>query len=50
MARRIAAIVRALTANWSPALNDVHFHGGATGPYVCEDPRCTSPHLSLESR
>ena len=24
----------------------VHFHGGAAGPYVCVNPRCTSPHLS----
>jgi hypothetical protein len=26
----------------------VHFHGGLGGPYVCENPRCTSPHLAEE--
>ena len=47
MARRIAALMRALTASWPPATDGVHFHGGAAGPYVCEDPRCTSPHLDV---
>jgi hypothetical protein len=47
MARRIAAFMRALTANWPPAMDGVHFHGGANGPYVCDNVRCTSPHLEI---
>ena len=47
MASRIVAFVRALTANWPVDAHGVHFHGGANGPYVCDDPRCTSPHLDV---
>jgi hypothetical protein len=48
MTRRIVtALARALTP--SSASHDVHFHGGASGPYVCEDPRCTSPGLDVGS-
>ena len=45
MTRRIvAAVTRALTANWTDT--DTHFHSGAAGrPYVCHDPSCTSPSL-----
>jgi hypothetical protein len=45
MARRLLAIARALGANLNPAERGVHFHGGLQGPYVCDDPRCTSPAL-----
>jgi hypothetical protein len=43
MARILAAITQAFRDN----LNDenVHFHAGPSGPYVCENPRCTSPGL-----
>jgi hypothetical protein len=30
----------------SPTEPPVHFHNGSAGPYVCENTRCTSPHLS----
>jgi hypothetical protein len=30
-----------------PATEQVHFHGGAAGPYVCENVRCDSPSLTL---
>ena len=39
----------ALTAALRPRHNDmrVHFHAGEHGrPYVCEDPRCSSPHFT----
>jgi hypothetical protein len=50
MARRIAAAVaRALTASWPPTKDGVHFHGGPHGPYVCENPRCTSPGLDPDA-
>ena len=43
MARMIAAITRALRED-TPT-DTVHFHGGSEGPYVCENPGCTSPGL-----
>ena len=44
MARRLlSAVTSALTSQWTAP--GVHFHGGANGPYVCEDPRCVSPGL-----
>jgi len=43
MARRLAFITRALTSNWP--VQSYHFHGGASGAYVCHDPKCTSPGL-----
>ena len=43
MARIFAAITRALREDVTN--EKVHFHGGADGPYVCENPRCTSPGL-----
>ena len=42
MARIMAAVARVLRED--PA-EQVHFHGGPHGPYVCENPRCTSPGL-----
>jgi hypothetical protein len=42
MARIFAAISRALREDNN---EQVHFHGGPHGPYVCENPRCTSPGL-----
>ena len=42
MARIVAAITRALRVDTT---EKVHFHGGPHGPYVCENPRCTSPGL-----
>jgi hypothetical protein len=42
MARIVAAISRALREDKT---EQVHFHGGPHGPYVCENPRCTSPGL-----
>jgi hypothetical protein len=47
MTRRIITALRALAPS---ADHDVHFHGGASGPYVCEDPRCTSPGLDVGPR
>ena len=47
MARILAAITRALSANLNP--DDVHFHAGPAGPYVCENPRCTSPSLDPQA-
>ncbi len=43
MARVVAAIARALREDTTT--ENVHFHGGSDGPYVCENPRCTSPAL-----
>ena len=46
MARRIVStIARAITREWTPNREDVHFHAGPAGPYPCFDARCTSPHL-----
>ena len=42
MARIFAAITSALREDTT---EKVHFHGGQYGPYVCENPRCTSPGL-----
>jgi hypothetical protein len=48
MARRIVTtITRALTRNWTPTPEGVHFHAGTAGPYPCHDARCTSPHLDV---
>jgi hypothetical protein len=44
MARILAAIGRALRDDITMTEN-VHFHAGPAGPYVCENPRCTSPGL-----
>jgi len=42
MTRRIAAaLARALQGTTPPP----HVHSGQYGPYVCEDPRCTSPSM-----
>jgi len=43
MARIVAAISRALRVDTTT--ENVHFHGGSHGPYVCENPRCSSPGL-----
>lgn len=49
MARRLlSALTSALTTNWID--RDVHFHGGANGAYVCDDPHCVSPHLDVRGR
>jgi hypothetical protein len=45
MARILAAITQAFRENASPSRDGVHFHAGPAGPYVCENPRCTSPGL-----
>ena len=43
MARRLLSKLRsAFSSQWP---DEVHFHGGANGAYVCDDPRCVSPHL-----
>ena len=47
--RLLTAISRTLTSQWPDADAKVHFHGGASGPYVCGDPRCVSPGLDLEN-
>jgi len=48
MARRIVSrITRALTREWAPTREGVHFHAGTAGPYPCYDPRCASPHLDV---
>jgi hypothetical protein len=44
MARIVAAISRALRED-TTTTEDVHFHSGSHGPYVCENPRCSSPGL-----
>jgi hypothetical protein len=41
--RLLAAISNTLTSQWDE--KPVHFHGGANGAYVCDDPRCVSPGL-----
>lgn len=46
MTRRIAAALARALAPAAPA-GDMHFHAGAQGPYVCENPRCTSPGLDV---
>jgi hypothetical protein len=48
MARIVAAITRALRDD-SPVTENVHFHNGSTGTYVCENPRCTSPGLDPQA-
>ncbi len=43
MTRRIvAALSRALRED---AQQQPHVHAGSHGPYVCENPRCTSPSM-----
>jgi len=44
MARILAAITRALRDD-DATTERVHFHAGPARPYVCENPRCTSPGL-----
>ena len=47
MLKRLATALRALVPDTSTP--DVHFHAGASGrPYVCDDARCTSPHLRVD--
>ncbi len=46
MARIVAAIARALRED---TRDPVHFHGGSDGPYVCENPRCSSPGLDPQA-
>ena len=49
MSRRLLnAISSALTTHGTD--EKVHFHGGANGAYVCDDPRCVSPHLDPAGR
>jgi hypothetical protein len=43
MARILAAITQAFRENLDS--DKVHFHAGPAGPYVCENPHCTSPGL-----
>ena len=40
--KRLAAV---LATNVDSIEQDVHFHPGPAGPYVCENPRCVSPGL-----
>jgi hypothetical protein len=47
MARFFTAITRVLRNETT--IETVHFHAGPAGPYVCEDPRCTSPALDPEA-
>jgi hypothetical protein len=47
MAREfVAAVARALRGDTT---DTVHTHGGTHGPYVCEDPHCSSPSLGVHS-
>ena len=46
MARIVAAISRALREDTT---ENVHFHSGSNGPYVCENPRCSSPGLDPQA-
>ena len=48
MARRmLAAITRALRTE---RVERVHIHAGPYGrPYVCEDPRCSSPSMGPDA-
>ncbi len=46
VARIVAAISRALREDTS---ENVHFHAGSNGPYVCENPGCTSPGLDPQA-
>jgi len=46
MARRLLSKLSTALSQWPG--DRVHFHGGANGAYVCEDPRCVSPHLDIE--
>ena len=48
MARIVAAISRALREDTTPT-DHVHFHSGSHGPYVCENPRCSSPGLDPQA-
>ena len=47
MARFFAAITRALREE--TITEKVHFHAGPVGPFVCENPRCTSPALDPDA-
>ena len=47
MARIVAAIARALREDTTT--ENVHVHSGAYGPYVCENPRCSSPGLDPQA-
>jgi hypothetical protein len=47
MARFFAAIRRTLRDDQT---EKIHFHHGPDRPYVCENPRCTSPGLDLQTR
>jgi len=47
MARIVAAITRALREDTTT--ENVHFHTGSHGPYVCENPGCTSPGLDPQA-
>jgi hypothetical protein len=42
----VASVARALRGDTH---DTVHTHNGADGPYVCEDPRCTSPSLDVHA-
>ena len=47
MARNfVASVARVLRGDDH---DKVHTHHGADGPYVCEDPRCTSPSLDVHA-
>ena len=46
MARILAAITRALRDDTT---DEVHFHAGPAGPFVCENPGCTSPGLDPQA-
>lgn len=43
--RIVSSITRALGDRYTE--DAVHFHAGADGPYVCDNPRCTSPGLDV---
>ena len=47
MARIVAAISRALREDTTT--EQVHFHSGSDGPFVCENPRCSSPGLDPQA-
>ena len=47
MARIVAAISRVLREDTTT--DHVHFHSGSHGPYVCENPRCSSPGLDPQA-
>jgi hypothetical protein len=45
MSTLTTTIARTLDRFRPTPTDEVHFHGGAHGPYVCEHAKCESPRL-----